>query len=346
MKIDRFVIFVFLWLLIPVTQVISQQAKPETDSVDFVRYRPAVIETDSDVLETAVVRFQRGDTIVDLVAAVHLGDKVYFDNLNLLLKNYEVVLYEMIGDGFSAKAVPKTGAGKTSDDLSSLSNIQVMAAQLLGLSFQMDGIDYKAPNFVHADVTWEEFQKLKASKNENMATLLTRVMKMAESGGLDALPVNEENAGDFLSGVVVALTTGDSAGLKRKIAPLLSEAEAMIAQLEGDDGTVIVSERNKVVMTKLAEMLAQHERPNKKIAIFYGAGHMPDLEKRLIADGFQKKSTAWASAWNIVDTPVDPSAPSPAKSFFSQIIEENPEVISIIQSFSKALQEAAAESGK
>jgi hypothetical protein len=40
----------------------------------------------------------------------------------------------------------------------------------------------------------------------------------------------------------------------------------------------------------------------KKIAIFYGAGHMPDFEKRLRLDfGMEKKSVQWLEAWDLED---------------------------------------------
>ena len=39
-----------------------------------------------------------------------------------------------------------------------------------------------------------------------------------------------------------------------------------------------------------------------KIAIFYGAGHMPDIEKRLIADfGMKHDGERWLEAWNLRD---------------------------------------------
>ena len=38
----------------------------------------------------------------------------------------------------------------------------------------------------------------------------------------------------------------------------------------------------------------------KKVAIFYGAAHMPDFEQRLTADfGLRKTKQVWVDAWDL-----------------------------------------------
>jgi hypothetical protein len=40
----------------------------------------------------------------------------------------------------------------------------------------------------------------------------------------------------------------------------------------------------------------------KKIAIFYGAAHMPDFDKRLKEDfGMKRTTSEWINAWNLAD---------------------------------------------
>jgi len=61
--------------------------------------------------------------------------------------------------------------------------------------------------------------------------------------------------------------------------------------------SVIIGERNKVAMKELQG--AMHEGC-KKIAILYGAGHMPDLDRRLRKDfGLVPKQISWKTAWSI-----------------------------------------------
>ena len=73
--------------------------------------------------------------------------------------------------------------------------------------------------------------------------------------------------------------------------------EGAMDALEGPHGSTIVSERNKVALKRLAEQIAAGK---KKIAIFYGAGHMNDLEKRLVADFHLRRGTTdWLTAWKL-----------------------------------------------
>jgi hypothetical protein len=48
------------------------------------------------------------------------------------------------------------------------------------------------------------------------------------------------------------------------------------------------------------EVLAEQiERGRRKLAIFYGAGHMPDFEKRLNELGFRQVAESWQIAWDM-----------------------------------------------
>jgi hypothetical protein len=67
--------------------------------------------------------------------------------------------------------------------------------------------------------------------------------------------------------------------------------------LEGPKGSTIIAERNKVALGVLRKQLAAGTR---RIAIFYGAGHMPDFEKRIGQDfGLVPVETRWLVAWNL-----------------------------------------------
>jgi hypothetical protein len=134
-----------------------------------------------------------------------------------------------------------------------------------------------------------------------------------------------------------AVLTGDSAGLKRSVAPLLSEAETFITRLEAKDGTVLVSERNRLVMEKLAEVRAKQGRGS--YAIFYGAAHMPDFEERLLAEGFVKGETTWLDAWTI---PTVSAAATPAGSpaqMFLQLLSQNPEIMNELKNLGSLLED-------
>jgi hypothetical protein len=305
-------------------------------SGDYIRFLKEPGQADR--LQTSVVRMSKGDTVVDLVGAVHLADAVYFQNLNELLKNYDFVLYEMVGGEFQA------GEDRAADpdavaEMDGVRSLQQMAKSFLGLEFQLEGIDYSPKNFVHADVEWDEFNELMAARSQSFSTLFTRAMSLSESGGVPGIPDSEEAIAAMMKQLFSAVMTGNSNELKRTIAPLMSEAEGFITQLEGEDGTVIVSDRNRVAMEKLKEVRAKKGGGN--YAIFYGAGHMPDFEKRLLADGFQKGRTAWVDAWTIPDSTSAlgqiPSGSSPADMLL-KVMEENPEILDSIKQLGTFLE--------
>jgi hypothetical protein len=322
-------------------------ASPAAEGMDYIRY---VEESGvSSRLQTAVVRFQKGRTIVDLVGVVHLGDAAYFENLNALLKGYDAVLYEMVGGKYS----PETGADLEVDpeaapEMGSVRQLQQLARSFLGLEFQLDGIDYSARNFVHADVGWVEFNTLMQARNQNFATLFSRALTLAEEGDVAGVPNDEKVMEAMMKRIFSAIMTGNSNELKRSVAPLISESESFITQLEGDDGTVLISERNRVAMEVLTE--EREVRGGGKFAIFYGAGHMPDLEKRLIAEGFTKEKTIWADAWTIPGagaaaaggaTGLIPGGAAPAD-MLGRLLEENPEIMSTIQQLGTLLESLRA----
>jgi hypothetical protein len=92
---------------------------------------------------------------------------------------------------------------------------------------------------------------------------------------------------------------------KLLIARQLGEIEASAMGLRGLNGTVILTERNKTVMAALKDALAKGK---KRIAIFYGAAHMPDLAGQIEAMGFKPVATNWNEAWDVKIRPNEPSA--------------------------------------
>lgn len=257
---------------------------------DFVRFRQ---DGAGERLQTGVVRYRRDDRIVDLVGAVHLADPGYFDDLNTQLGQYDAVLYEMVGGEFETR-----GERAAEPEVEQVRRAHGLIRQVLGMEYQTEGIDYDRPHFIHADIDWTQYRDLMASRNQSLATLFERAMAAAERGEGPPILTDDEAAGALLNRLVSGLATGNTAELKRALAPVLGESEALIAQIEGEDGTVLVTERNKVVMSLVDRTLQGGAR---NLAIFYGAGHLPDLEKRLLAAGFRKEAGVWLTAWDIAD---------------------------------------------
>lgn len=275
---------------------------------DFVRYLDG---EERQQLQTGIVRYRRGPQIVDLVGAVHLADAEYFDALNAQLAQYEVVLYEMVGGEFSTREARQEQADP---DLANLQMAHGLIHRVLGMEYQTEGIDYELPNFVHADIDWQQYEELMTSRNQSLATLFERALAMTQSGDAPEILTDEEAGNRMLGGLISGLTTGNTAELKRSLAPMLGEAESFIAGIEGEDGTVLVTERNKVVMQSLER---EWNRGRQQVAIFYGAGHLPDLEQRLVAQGFRPQTGVWLTAWDIADPKPGESGPNLWQQLFS-----------------------------
>ena len=73
--------------------------------------------------------------------------------------------------------------------------------------------------------------------------------------------------------------------------------ERISVGLDTDEGSVILTERNDVALEVLKRELASG---HKKIGIFYGAAHLPDMKEKLAKDfGFKHTSTQWVIAWDL-----------------------------------------------
>jgi len=240
-------------------------------------------------LQAAIVRFAHKDRnhkgpTVDLVAAVHVAEKGYYEQLNRRFTEYDAVLYELV-----APKGTRIANGQTSG--SPVSFLQNAMKQMLELEFQLDSIDYSPENLVHADMSPEQFAKSMQQRGESVAGMFLRMMgyAMARQHGSEKL-----NDGQLL---LALLDKNRALALKRILAEQFEEMEGSLLAIDGPGGSTIISERNRVVMDVLRKQIAADK---KTIAVFYGAGHMPDMQQRLCDEfGLTPIDTHWLDAWNL-----------------------------------------------
>ena len=80
----------------------------------------------------------------------------------------------------------------------------------------------------------------------------------------------------------------------------LNELEAMMAGIDqGMDGkgSVILRGRNDKAFQVLS---GEIQSGKKRLAVFYGAGHMPDMDRRLNEMGFRRVREEWLVAWDLM----------------------------------------------
>jgi hypothetical protein len=244
-------------------------------------------------MDTAIVRYvpkdeARAGLVVDLIGAVHVGEKSYYEQLNREFTKYDALLYELVAP--EKARVPRKGESSGHP----IAMLQGGLKDMLGLEHQLSGIDYRAKNFVHADMSPEQFAKSMADRNESFLEMIFR------SIGHGIAQESKRGESDPSMNLLRALFSKDRPRLlKRAMAEQFEDVEAQMNALQGPDGSTIITERNKVALEVLKKEIAAGK---KTLGIFYGAGHLPDMEKRLIEDfGLVPQETRWLAAWDLSD---------------------------------------------
>lgn len=256
----------------------------DDEATAFTRFREG--KDGHSALEVAHATYKSDKTGVKVVlyGVVHIADPAYYKKVQKDLDSMDVVLYE---------GVTPSEKQKKDESMKALGEMQGMMGDLLGLQFQKDGINYKAKNLVHADMTLDELEKAtggdlskltpmgKLFSDPNMVKQIAPLMKMFRSLGKQFMKSNP------------ALRDG----LKSQMARQLGNAD--VSQLPGGEemARVLITERNKVAVSVLDKELEKHE--SGRIAIFYGAAHMKDFHDRLTARGFRQAKKTWLPAWTI-----------------------------------------------
>ena len=258
------------------------------DLPDYVRFAE---DRSGARLEVAIRTFAMpsGQT-VDLIGVVHIADDSYYQELNGRFAAYDSVLFELVGDPRSLTE-PAEGASRAG----SVSFLQQSAGRHLGLAFQLDAIDYTGKNMVHADTSMDEFARMQQERGENVVTLFARAMQAQMSGGVNRKAMREFDTFGLLR---ILMSDDSAAAFKKSLAKVFDEMESMTAAMEGQDGSVVLSGRNGVVIAKIREVLARPRQ--RRIAVFYGGAHMPGIESALTKDmGAKVSSEEWLAAWTM-----------------------------------------------
>lgn len=270
------------------TKSIPAKADKAAQATDFLRFIEDD-EAESDFLQTAIVTYTSPAGItVDLVGAVHIADAAYFEELNTRFKAYEAVLYELVGRPMAEREELKPGDGH--GKLQWLGQVQETLRKTLKLESQLRGIDYSAPNFVHADMSVEGFFEAQETKQENFLTLWMRAIQAQ-----NAMPRDRPQP-NMLELIMILRQEDPSMDLKRMMGEEFDSMEQLITGMEANGGTTIIGERNRHAL----EVMDREIQAGKKhLAIFYGAAHLPDMEERLLKRGFTQKKVQWINAWNL-----------------------------------------------
>jgi hypothetical protein len=285
----------------PAEKKAEPKKKPEPNR--FLRVKRDKNDTPV-ALETAVVRYVpasgQGGVTVDLIGAVHVGDKAYYEALNKRMDEYDVLLYELVAP--EGTRIPKGGKREKGNPIALMQDV---LKNVLDLDSQVEQIDYTKKHFVHADLSPEKMaEAIKERGDDGLTIALSVAADFLRKQNLEEMkkgkepPKGKKDKEQEEEPDLMALLLDPNAAVKLK--------RVMAEQFEaaGDDvglgptiGNILVADRNKAALKVLQKEIAKGK---KKIGIFYGAAHMPDFEKRLRADfDLKRDKEEWLTAWDL-----------------------------------------------
>jgi len=176
----------------------------------------------------------------------------------------------------------RTGGGGMQENL----------ASSLGLQFQLTAIDYDRPKWRNSDMSFDQIQKDLADLNASGDMLF----KMLDGSSFSAKILNVVLA-------VVRSSPAMAANATVMLMEVLSVADTLLdrggpgGEQNGALMKVIIQHRNDAVLADFKAAIA--EKPELgSVALFYGAGHLPDLRGKLEAMGYTLDASKdqWFSA--------------------------------------------------
>lgn len=280
------------------TTPVVDAAKPQAAEGDKEWVRSLKDDDDGvTALQTAIGRYEgtppgaSGPVRVDLVGAIHVGDQAYYHDLNKRFEGYDAVLYELVAP--EGTVVPKGGRVGSDNPLGAMQNGM---KGLLDLEHQLEIVDYTRPNFVHADMTPEELFSSMEARDEGFLKLYFRMVGQGIAEQTKAASKGESAEFDLMKAM---FSEDRPRKMKVALAGQLTQLEGLLTSFGGEKGTTLIHERNRTALDVLDNEIAAGK---KSVAIFYGAGHLTDMDKHLRERfGLRQTGKEWVTAWDLAE---------------------------------------------
>lgn len=196
------------------------------------------------------------------------------------------------GDGIDADLRLTDQPPLTKSELGDRSKgIQQKLADALGVEFQLNAMHHDRPNWRNSDLSVDQVEARLAAAGADADMLFSM---------LDGSSFGSKVAGLLIG--MLGSTPESRAMLRVAMIEMIGHADALLEAAPGGLGAamdVIIIDRNTAVLDDLRRILAD-EPGVKSIAIIYGGGHLPDLERRLVKDfGYAPAGDQWRTAMRV-----------------------------------------------
>jgi hypothetical protein len=260
------------------------------DAGPFVRVLSISNTVQLQVASRKYLPKQKNGAAIWLTGACHIGEPGYYTQLQAHLEKQSLVLFEGISEKSDAARKDRHRTAKTIRPPEpppargpAAVGLQDAMASALGLEFQLSAIDYDQPNFRGCDLSITELRRIMAESSgpegREASQSFDGLVQMMQGGSFfDVL---------LQAGLRLMTSTSKLQGMSK-----LAFIE-MLEQMKGDPANlaglppsmkrlleVIIQQRNQKVIADLRVDLRRRP-PAQSVAVFYGVGHMPDLQERL-----------------------------------------------------------------
>lgn len=263
--------------------------------------------------------------VIWLTGASHIGETNYYAQLQKHLDAQALVLFEGVHAGRKGTATNTVALEKTAGSSPPLAKKEAAApepaakpagsaslqkdlAESLGLVFQLEAINYTGGNFRNSDLSVAELRELmdkddepaapdspkEKRKNEAFEQLLKAMDGNSMFGTLLKAGFRLVGGNPKLQAMTKLALIEALGGIRGDISRMKSLPEDMQRLME-----VLIQTRNDAVLRDLRVEL-KRAAPPASISIFYGAGHMDDLERRVRREfGYRAESDLWLPAFTV-----------------------------------------------
>ncbi len=258
----------------------------------------------SSTLEVAMRRMAREDgegPTLWLVGVTHLGTHRYYQDLQRFLDGCSLVLFEAV-------RADDEGRPGRSEGFS----LQAELARALGLTFQLDEINYDRGHFQNSDLQLEQIARILGNQTNLVDTAAASDETAPVEGAVEFGALVQAMSGEGLVGglarlgvSLLAASTRLQAATKLAMIEMLSQLPNDLAGIAGLPAgmqrllRVLIEERNRAVVLDVQRAI-ESRTSRDSVAVFYGAGHMPDLEHRFNRElGYRPVEDRWLVAFDV-----------------------------------------------